>query len=145
MITEPPRLPWGNQEDWPTSHLVYLVLKPGSVGPKSEDWVSEREMDVPKTFPNTVYFTKIWREAMKRYANPWDAKLGVYIDNSNIQGQGAEGQQSCHHCPGQQCCPTTQGAEVDKGPVGKCHNEDRKEKTHPHLNPASSHPTRLTP
>lgn len=72
---------------------------------------------------------------MKRYA-----KLGMYIDNSDIQGQGAEGQQPCYYCPGEQCCPTTQGAEVDEGPVGKHRNEERKEKTHPHLNPAV-HPT----
>lgn len=39
----------------------------------------------------------------------------MYIDNSNIQGQGAEGQQSCYYCPGEQCCPTTQGEEVDEG------------------------------
>lgn len=108
------------------------------MGPKSEDSVSEREMDTPKTFPNTVYFTKICREAMKRYAN---AKLGVYIDNSDIQGQGAEGQKTCHHRPGKQCCPTTQGAEVDEGPVGKHHNEERKEKTHPPFEPSlTPHP-----
>lgn len=93
----------------------------GSVGPK---WHSPRihfreRNGRTKNFPNTVYFTKIWREAARRYINTWATKLGVYIDNSNIQGQGAEGQQTCHYCPGQQRCPAAQGTKMDKGPVGK--------------------------
>lgn len=68
---------------------------------------------------------------MKRYANTWATKLRVYIDNSNIQSQGAEGQQSRHHGPGQQGCPAAQREEMDEGPVGKSHNEERKVKTHP--------------
>lgn len=38
----------------------------------------------------------------------------MHVDNGDIQGQGAESQQSRHHCSGQQCCPAAQGTEVDE-------------------------------
>lgn len=54
------------------------------------------------------------------------SSLGVHVDNSDIEGEGAEGQQPCHHCSGQQCCPAAQGTKVDEGPVRKHHNEERR-------------------
>lgn len=107
--------PWETRKTGQHSSLfTRFCNQTSSVGPTTEG-----EMDVPRTFPNTVYFTKIWREPVKRCANTQDAKLGVHIDNSHVQGQGAEGQQPCYDCPGEQSCPTTQGAEVDEGPAGE--------------------------
>lgn len=97
-------------------------------------------MDAQTNFPNTVYFIKIRREAARRRANTWDAKLGVCTDNSNIQGQGAESQQSCHDCPGQQSCPATQRAEVDEGPVGRKHHSEERENTPPSEPSLKPHP-----
>lgn len=105
--------------------------------------ISKREMNAQKTF-QTLFTSLKSGERQRKGGNTRTTKLGVYIDNSNIQGQGAEGQQSRHHGPGQQGCPAAQREEMDEGPVGKNHNEKRKENTHPHLNPASN-PIQLTP
>lgn len=70
--------------------------------------------------------------------------LGVHVDSSNIQGQGAEGQQPCYYCSGQQCCPAAQGAEVDDGPVGKHHSEGSRIENLPLFGP-TAYPTQLTP
>ena len=70
--------------------------------------------------------------------------LGMHVDNGDIQGQGAEGQQPRHQRSGQQCRPAAQGTEVDEGPVRKQHSEGGRRENLAHLDPASN-PTPLTP
>lgn len=63
------------------------------------------------------------------------SSLGVHVDDGDIQGQGTEGQQPCHHGSGQQRCPAAQRTKVDEGPVGKYHNEGRRTDNLPPFGP----------
>lgn len=45
---------------------------------------------------------------------PGTPSLPVHIDNGDIRGQGAEGQQPHRHCVGQKCRPVAQGTKVNE-------------------------------
>lgn len=97
----------GQVSDWLASSLSTWLLSQNqglwdpvghSIG---RQFPREREMEAAATFQ--ILFTSLKPEARqgKGTSISETRSLGVHIDNGDIQGQGAEGQQPRYHCSGQ--------------------------------------------